>query len=235
MRWIGVCGAAGAMLLASIAGCASRPPGPPLATATAPGLTIPLVLRGEDTQFRLSFPHAVRGSEGGEFAKGEICYLNAGDFRIECYASGSYLTLGPNDSNALLADNATLELSAADGNRASEQAVHLYGIVFLVGGSVERLPQALSDYLQDPGTHLNEAISLAQSLMGREPIELRGHARGGSFSVTIVLTDAGRDKLVDALDNIGESAGDTQIVSARKTARVRPSYHAKPVKSAGAH
>ena len=234
MRRTSACGI-GLLLLVSAAGCASHPPGPPPATASAAGLTVPLVIQGQDTRFRLSFPSSGHGSDAVQFEQGEICYLSAGDFRIECYANGSYLTLGPNDSNALLSDNATIELSAGDGNKTSEQAVRLYGILFLVGGSVERLPQALSDYLQEPGTHLNEAISLAQALMGRQPVDLRGHARGGAFNVAVVLTDAGREKLIDALDSIGESGGDTQVVSARKGPAARHAHKAQPVKSARGH
>jgi hypothetical protein len=51
----------------------------------------------------------------------------------------------------------------------------------------------------------------------------------------VLLTDAGRDKLVDALDNIGESTGDTQIVTGRKSSRMHTAYHAQPSRSARIH
>jgi hypothetical protein len=168
-----------------------------------------------------------RASGSGRFEQGEVCYLGAGEFRIDCYTNGSYLTLGPNDSTALLADNPTSELTAADGNRLSEQAVRLYGVLFLVGGSVERLPEVLSEYIQDPGIHQSEAVSLAQTLLGREPVDLKGYARGGNFSITVLLTDAGREKLVDALENAGESAGNTQLVTSVRRSRRLPASPAK--------
>lgn len=217
--------ALGASFVAAAVGCAPRPPAE--LTATSSGLVIPLALRGQDTQFRLNFPPTGHGSDSGRFEQGEICYLGAGDFRIDCYTNGSYLTLGPTDSTTLLADNPTSELTAADGNKLSEQAVRLYGVLFLIGGSIERLPEALSEYIQEPGTHQNEAVSLAQALLGRGPVDMKGYARGGNFSVTVVLTDAGREKLVDALDNAGDSAGSTQLVAAPRRS---PRSPANPVK-----
>lgn len=229
-RWH-LCWAAEVLLLVAAVGCAPKPAAE--LTATSPGLVIPLALRGQDTQFKLNFPPTGRSSASGRFEQGEVCYLGAGEFRIECYGNGSYLTLGPNDSTTLLADNPTSELTAADGNRLSEQAVRLYGVLFLVGGSIERLPEVLSGYIQDPGIHQNEAVSLAQTLLGREPVDLKGYARGGNFSVTVLLTDAGREKLVDALDNAGESAGDTQLVAARRSRRLpaTPAKSSRPARS----
>lgn len=228
-RW-DLCRPTGALLVAGLVGCAPKPP--PEMTATSPGMVVPLALRGQDTQFKLNFPPMGRSSESGSFEQGEVCYLGAGEFRIDCYANGSYLTLGPNDSTTLLADNPGLELEAADGNKLSEQAVRLYGVMFLIGGSIERLPGVLSAYIQDPGTHQNEAISLAQALLGRGPVDLKGYARGGNFTVMLLLTDAGREKLVDALDNVGESAGDTQLVTATRHSRRLPASPAKSTRPA---
>lgn len=226
MRHWRVWGMAGALWLAG-SGCASGPgPGP---AATRPGATpvlvLPLALRGQDTEFRLNVPPPGHANQTGQLDEDEICYLKAGDFRIECYVDGSYLTLGPDDSNPLLSDNPASGLSAADGKKPTDQAVQLYGVLFLVGGSVDRLPQALADYLENPGMHLNEAVSLALLLMGNEPVELRGQARGGSFSVTMVLTDTGRDKLLEALNDVGQSAGNTQMVLHRGAWRTLSATH----------
>ena len=199
--------------LVAVAGCAHRPA--PESGASSGGLAVPLALRGQDTQFRLIFPPAGRGEESGHFEQGEVCYLVAGAFRVDCYTNGSYLTLGPNDSNALLSDNPGWELTAADGNKLSDQAVRLYGVLFLVGGSIERLPEALSQYIQDPGAHQTEAVSLAQLLLGRSAVALKGYARGGNFTVSVALTDAGRDKIIEAIESAGESSGTTQLVAGR--------------------
>lgn len=221
--------AAAALLLAAAAGCAPKPP--EQLTALSPGLVVPLALRGQDAQLRVDFPPGGRASDTGRFEQGEICYLWAGDFRIECYAGGSYLTLGPNDSTTLLADNPGSDLTAADGNKVSEQAVRLYGVLFLIGGSVERLPEVLSQYIEDPGSHQNEAVSLAQTLLGRGPVQLKGRARGGDFSVTVLLTDDGREKLVDALVDAGEPTGDTQLVAGARRPAHTPSNPLKVSRS----
>ena len=228
-RW-DLCKPTSALLVAGLVGCAPKPPAE--MTATSPGLVVPLALRGQDTQFKLNFPPMGRSSESGSFEQGEVCYLGAGEFRIDCYTNGSYLTLGPNDSTTLLADNPGSELAAADGNKLSEQAVRLYGVLFLVGGSIERLPEVLSEYIQDPGVHQNEAVSLAQTLLGQKPVNLRGYARGGNFSVTVLLTDGGREKLVDALENAGESTGNTQLVSTARRSRRVPASPAKSSRTA---
>jgi hypothetical protein len=92
----------------------------------------------------------------------------------------------------------------------------LYGILFLVGGSIDRLPATLADYIQDPNQHLSEALALAQLLLNQKTIEFEGHARGGNFTVAVELNDDGRDKLLDALDEVGQPTGPTQMVLHRQ-------------------
>jgi hypothetical protein len=107
-------------------------------------------------------------------------------------------------------------LSPAHDDKDAAQTMKLYGILFLVGGSIDRLPSALADYIQDPNQHLDEALALAQLLLRQKKVEFEGHARGGNFTVTVELNDDGRDKLLDALDEIGEHGGTTQTVVLRR-------------------
>jgi hypothetical protein len=177
--------------------------------------SIPTALRGQATILRLVFPLSDQQVEPGEFKQGEICYLTVGEFRIDCAVDGSALNLGPNDSNDLLMDNPMIGLEPAHDDKAAAQTMKLYGILFLVGGTLDRLPGALADYIQDPGQHLNEALALTDLLLTQKQVEFMGFARGGNFTVSVELTDAGRDKLSDALDEIGQPTGSMQLVGYR--------------------
>jgi hypothetical protein len=221
MHWkrIGRWAAAGA-LAAALAGCARNQatmdaaPNP----ARDTGISIPLAIRGQSTMLRITFPKRDEQIEPGQFQQDEICYLEAGDFRIDCYTDGSSLNLGPNDSNDLLTDNPMYGLAPAKADeKDAATAMRLYGILFLISGSVDRLPATLADYLRSPGTHLNEAIALTDALLNQKSVHFIGHARGGNFGVTVELTDDGRDKLDDAMDEIGETPGPNQQV--RQTRR----------------
>lgn len=206
-RW-----AAAVVLSVIVGGCARQQ----VVTATEapadPPETIPLALNGQSTSLRVSFPQRDQRIEPGEFRQDEICYLSAGDFRIDCYTDGSLLNLGPNDSTDLLTDNPMAGLSPARDDKDIARTMKLYGILFLVGGSIDRLPGTLADYIQDPNQHLNEALALAQSLLSGKKVVFEGHARGGTFTVTVELNDDGRDKLLDALDQMGESGQSAQTV-----------------------
>ncbi|HEY2589644.1 MAG TPA: hypothetical protein VGI81_28120 [Tepidisphaeraceae bacterium] len=174
---------------------------------------IPLAISGQNTVLRITFPNRDEPIEPGQLQRDEICYLEAGDFRIDCYTDGSSLNLGPNDSNDLLTDNPMYGLAPAKADeKDAATAMRLYGVLFLIAGSVDRLPATLADYLQSPGTHLNEAIALTDVLLNQKSVRFIGHARGGNFVVTVELTNDGRDKLEDAMDEIGETTGTNQLV-----------------------
>jgi hypothetical protein len=51
--------------------------------------------------------------------------------------------------------------------------------------------------------------------------EFNGYARGGNFTVSIELTSDGRDKLMDALDEIGQTTSSTQLVALPVTKEFR--------------
>jgi hypothetical protein len=194
---------------------------------------LPTALRVQYTVMKLDLPRGRQTVEPGEFTRDEVCYIKAGDFRIDCYTDGSALNLGPNDSNDVLTDNAAWHLTPADENdKSGEQALRTYAIVALVAGSVDRLPSALADYLQSPGQHLTQALDLSEHLLSDEQVRLEGFARGGNFTITVQLNDDGREKLLDALDEIGESDSDLQVVRHRhRTPPTSPqSKHGTPAR-----
>ena len=195
--------------------------------ASGGGIPIPLLLQGQDTKLKISFPKTDQKVEPGQFAHGEVCYLKVGDVRIDCYADGSTLNLGLNDTSDLLTDNPMWNIEPASGDKQAIQTMRVYAVLFLVAGTVDRLPGGLADYVQSPAQHLSEAVELARELLDQPRVELQGYARGGNFVVAVELTDAGKDKLTDALDEAGEPIGKTQLVRARWW-RHRPHHPPRP-------
>jgi len=199
----------------------------PSARQSASGATlhIPLALQGENTIMKIEFPSGVQKIEPGQFQHDEVCYMTAGKFRIDCYNDSSSLNLGPTDSNDLLTDHPGWKLQPALDDEPGGRLLRVYAILTLVAGSVDRVPATLADYIQVPGTHLTEALDLTEALLTQDPVRLPGYARGGNFNVTVQLSDAGREKLEDALDEAGESGGDLQRVrnrvSTHRTSRRR--------------
>jgi hypothetical protein len=90
----------------------------------------------------------------------------------------------------------------------------LYATLYLLAGSVDKLPAALADYLDNPGPRRRDAIALARLLAVHGGAKLLGFAHGGKFAVTFRLTEEGRDKLLEALERIGEEQ-ETRIVMDR--------------------
>jgi hypothetical protein len=209
-RWV-----AASVVSAALAGCAREQNAAAGEAAADPPETIPLALNGQSTTLHLSFPQHDQRIDPGQFNQDEICYLSVGDFRVDCYTDGSSLNLGPNDSTDLLTDNPMASLTPVRDDKDVVRTMKLYGILFLVGGSIDRLPGTLADYIGNPNQHLNEAVALAQLLLSDKKVEFEGHARGGNFAVAVELNDDGRDKLLDALDEMGQSGSSTQRVRLR--------------------
>ena len=215
MRLNHLCAAAAlACLAAVLTGCARDIVVNSGNPAAAP-FPIPLSLRGQSTTLRLEFPAGRQTIEPGQFTRSEVCYLKAGDFRIDCYPDGSVLNLGPNDSTDLLTDNAAWNLEPDEDNKSAVTAMRAYAVITLIAGSVDRLPTALSDYLQNPGQHLTEALVLTDRLLSDKPLRLPGFAKGGNFTVTVELNDDGREKLMEAIDEMGDPAAPNQIVRSK--------------------
>ncbi len=115
------------------------------------------------------------------------------------------------------------------------QLMQVYAVLTLVAGSIDRLPATLADYIQTPGTHLTEALDLTEELLTRDQMKLQGFARGGNFNVTVQLSDAGREKLQDALDEAGNVGGDFQMVRERHSTRRTSLDGSKGVSRKDAH
>jgi len=182
---------------------------------------VPVALRGQYVTLKIEMPGGDQRIAPGRFRHDEICYLNTGNFRIDCYPDGSTLTFGANDAADLLTDHAPSSLQPADDDSAAQQSMRLYALVTLIGGSIDRLPSALSDYLQTPGQHLDAAIDMVEQMLSDNDTQISGFARGGNFVVTMQLNDSGREKLIDALDEHADSPGQTQYVDMRLTAEQR--------------
>jgi hypothetical protein len=196
-------------------GCAATPK----SSLHRPGIdaagNVPLFLRGQYMTLRLEFPMTDQKVDPGQFQNDEICYVKAGGFRIDCFADGSMLNYGPLDSTDLLTDHAPSTLEPADENSDAAKSMRLYALVTLIAGTVDRLPATLSDYLQNPGQHMNAAMDLADQLLADGPVRLAGSARGGNFIVTLELDDAGREKIVEALDEKSDDPDQLQLVHGR--------------------
>ena len=98
-------------------------------------------------------------------------------------------------------------LHAAANRSQNAQLLRLYATFFLIGGSIEKLPIALIDYLDDPGPRRGTAIKLVRQLIADGGGKLIGIAPGGKFQVTFQLTEAGADKLTDVLNSIDVESG----------------------------
>jgi hypothetical protein len=218
---------------ALLGGCATMPP---KSSLHRPGIdaagNVPLFLRGQYVTLRLEFPQTDQKIDPGQFRNDEICYVKAGRFRIDCFADGSTLSYGPLDSTDLLTDHAPSTLEPADENSDAAQTMRLYALVTLIAGTIDRLPSTLSDYLQNPGQHMSAAVDLADQLLADGPVQLAGCARGGNFTVTLELDDAGREKIVEALDERSDDPSQLQYVNLRT---IRSTHATRAVNSKVLH
>jgi hypothetical protein len=196
---------------AGMGGCAAEDH-PDAKNAWRDSMHVPLAVRGENAVIRLEFPTGKQTIDPGQFQKDEVCYLKAGEFRIDCFTDGSLLTLGPTDSNDLLTDNPGWNLEPVEEDERARQMMQISAVLALVAGSVDRLPATLSVYIQSPGQHLTQALDLTEKLLTEDRVQLDGFARGGRFKVSIELSDAGREKLEGALDEAGDAPGGVQQV-----------------------
>ena len=122
-----------------------------VSSARDPGVPIPLAIRGQSTVVRITFPDRDEKIEPGQFQRDEICYLEAGDFRIDCYTDGSSLNLGPSDSSDLLTDNPMYGLAPAkadekDAATAMKLVYYAYGSQDPVVRSPGQLKNTLTNY-----------------------------------------------------------------------------------------
>jgi hypothetical protein len=193
-RWCVFANCALAILLSG--GCtATRPQAP------APAPRLALSLRGEDTRTDLDFDIHPAMTVPFDLADDEICYIPAGDGVIVCGDRGSYLQFGPEDGVILVKDTPFYHLRAAKVESSESAAIQMYSTVFMIAGTADRIPGALTEYLDDPGPHRRQAIALARALVASNGGVFTAAGRGGTFSVHIRLSELGRAKLVEAIQN----------------------------------
>lgn len=182
--------------LAVTAGCAAHGGG------SDDGNAFPFHLRGAHARFRIIFSdHAPKASKepARKLDDMELCYLKADRCTIECFTFGSLLMLGPDDAMALVEDNPLSDLRPDGRDPQGASLLDTIGVIAVIGGSIERLPETLAEYIEDPEENSDNAVSLAHELLDPKGTSLFGFGRNGHFIVAVQLTDPGRKRLVHAL------------------------------------
>lgn len=185
------------LVLACIgAGCASHAAvkGP-----AEPQDDLPVALRGQDTDIFLDFAKHPSATLPHDLQGDEICYLTFDNAVVICTLDGSYLFFGPQDGVELISDNPLGRLRSLSRNPVDDMEIQMFGITGLVAGSVDRLPDAFADYLDDPGPYRRQALAVAMEMLSHSGATFVGSARGGTFSVSMRLADSGHDKLLEAI------------------------------------
>jgi hypothetical protein len=203
MGWMSRYAAWAMLVVVGTLGCA---PAARVGSAGAAG-GVPFAMTGDNTRLVLDFSAHPPSQTSRSLGSGEICFISAGPATIICLAQGSYLLLGQDDGVELLASNPVWHLRAASDDPSETALLRGFGTILLIAGSVDRLPGALADYMDEPGAHRREATVLARKLLADGGAELSGVARGGTFKVSVRLTTAGRDKLLEAIHSLGDENG----------------------------
>ncbi len=184
------------LFLATLVGCAAHGGG------SDDGNAFPFHLRGANTQFRINF--ASRSEKASkeparQLDERELCYLKADRCTIECFPFGSLLILGPDDAMPLVEDNPLSDLRPDGHDPQAESLLDTIGVIAVIGGSVERLPETLAEYIEDPDENSDAAVSLARELLTAKGTNLPGFGHNGHFTVAVQLTEPGRKRLLQAL------------------------------------
>lgn len=173
----------------------------------------PFLLRGADTIIHLDFSTPMDGFQPPHaLAADEVCFMVVGSSTIECFSGGAALLLGPDDGIQLIDDNPLWQLRPARSDKDGTKLMKLYATFFLIAGSVEKLPGALADYLDDPGPQRAAVIALIRRLADDDGGQFPVAAHGGNFVVRFQLTRTGREKLLEALQALQEESG-LQVVA----------------------
>ena len=192
-------------------GCAPQHAAPGAKNAdSAPGF----ILRGENTIIWFDFSgQSADEQPPHRLLADEICCLKLESSTIECFPDGSVLLLGSSESVRLMDDNPLWKLLPTTADKDAAAAMKLYATLYLLAGSIEKLPDALADYLDNPGPRRRDAIALARALCVQGGARLVGFAHGGKFAVSFRLTNAGRDTLLEALEQIQQEQDATFVLN----------------------
>jgi len=194
-------------------GCAPQHVSPGAKNAdAAPGF----VLRGENAVIWFDFSAQENDSQPPHrLLADEICCVAFESSTIECFPEGTVLLLGSAESVRLMDDNPLWKLLPITADKDAVAVMKLYATLYLLAGSIDKLPDALADYLDDAGTRRHDAIALARALATRGGAKLSGFAHGGKFAVSFRLTNTGRDKLLEALEQIQHEQDATFVLDSR--------------------
>ena len=210
-RLIGLC------LLVFASGCATRG-GPSL-----PADTSEVSIHGDNTQLRFIIHRSqtITSEEAEQIlADQEMCYLTIDQgVTIECFPFGSLLMMGPDDAVELVYDNPLDDLHADTQDAQGELLLETLSVISLIGDSVERMPDALADYI-DGDHQLNPGVAtnLAHHLIDSSKVELAGMSRAGPFTIVLELTEDGRETIRQALAD--RQSGDLRLVHRVRRHRV---------------
>lgn len=190
MRWTGV------LLLGFLAGCAAT-------RHTSRADATELTLNGDDTRQRLTIhpDQTITSDEADQIlAEQEMCYLQIDKVTIECFPFGSLLMMAPDDAVELVADNPLDDLHADARDPRGELMLRTLAVTGVIADSVERLPGALADYLDNTNSpNPGVATALAHRLVDSSQVDIAGMSRAGPFSIKLELTEDGKEMLREAL------------------------------------
>jgi hypothetical protein len=221
------------LLMMLLGGCAHAPPAP-ARTGNMPANPIPLELNGVNSQIQFDFTNHPAITAAYDLAGEEFCYLQVGQGLLICAEGGSYLLFGPEDGILIVKDNPLYHLSPGGINPADGDMMHALDTTLMIAASLDRLPDALADYLGNPGPHRLTALALANQLLEANGAIIAASARGGTFTVGVRFNAGARETLLEAVqsdDNprqiyrIGNKSsghGDSPFIKRRPAAGVPP-------------
>ncbi|HET6250203.1 MAG TPA: hypothetical protein VFE47_21105 [Tepidisphaeraceae bacterium] len=184
-------------------GCSHAPP----TAQPSPGSPFPFSLQGANGLVNLDFNSHPAVTVAYDLAEDEFCYLPVGDALLICAQEGSYLVFGPEDGIVVVKDNPVYQLHPVGNDPAAGEMMHQFGNLFVVAASVDRLPEAVSAYLDNPGYHRRQALALARKLLQDNGAAIGGSGRGGTFAITFRLSADARQMLVESLQSDDNSDG----------------------------
>jgi len=219
------------LIFGFLSGCAAS------GSSEPPPKTSELSIHGDNTELRfiIDRTQTITPDEADQIlADQEMCYLTINDaVTIECFPFGSLLMMGPDDAMELVYDNPLDDLHADPRDSQGELLLQTLSVVSLIGDSVERMPDALADYLDD-ANQLNPGVAtnLANHLIDSSKVEIAGMSRAGPFTIVCELTEDGKETIRQALAD--RESSDLQLVHRRhrhghahptKTRQVRDTFH----------
>lgn len=208
-----------AMLVAAVFGIVGCAHGPDRSRQLGDDASI-FSMDGTDTRIAFDFQRSstTQPSPATQRRDQDLYIIKVGDAFILCTQRGSALVFGPDDGQILVSDSPAYGLEPNDPDPSVHGFMQVISTVYLIAGSVDRLPEALGKYLDDPGPHRLQALKLATQLLHDGGAAFEAEGSGGNFTVIMLLTESGRQKLSDAIQEHPDSDG-IYSVSEKRTMR----------------